>query len=239
MVRIVINGATGKMGRMVVSVALKDPDLKIAGLVSSPRHKGERIEDLPVTDDIYTVIDGPCVVIDFSHPSALRQLVEAATSKNIPLVIGTTGYGEDEMRLIYEGASKIPILFSPNMSEGVNLFLGLARRAASVLGHGTSAKITERHHVHKKDAPSGTAKRLKELVSKYIDGVEIKSIREDEIIGDHEILFAREGEEIRLSHSALTREIFAKGAIHASKWIVGKQPGLYSMDDVIFGGDRV
>ena len=152
------------------------------------------------------------------------------------MVIGTTGLDKKAKDKISEVAKVIPIVFSPNMSIGVNILFRLLKIAAGTLKN-YQAGIQEVHHVHKKDAPSGTAKRIAEIINEQGFNIKIEDIkadRYDEIIGDHKVVFESEVDKLELSHSAKTRDIFAQGALLAAGWIVGKSLGLYSMDDVLF-----
>ncbi len=151
------------------------------------------------------------------------------------MVIGTTGLSDSEKAGIKAAASKIPIVFSPNMSIGVNLLFKMMALAAKTLGKEYNIRIDEAHHIHKKDAPSGTAKEL-EAIARSINAdakIPINSIREDEIVGDHTVTFESGLDIIKISHSAKTRDIFAKGALEAAKFVVGKPPKLYTMQEVL------
>ncbi len=155
---------------------------------------------------------------------------------NKAMVIGTTGLSEEHINQIRSASKEIPIVCSPNMSVGVNLLFTLLRETAQKLSEEYKASITEVHHIHKKDAPSGTAKKLAQIVKdeKGEDIFEsIKSIRENEIVGNHEVVFDSPFDTITLSHSAKTRDIFAKGALVAALWVVTKKKGLFSMEDIL------
>ena len=180
------------------------------------------------------------VIIDFTIPSATLANLEmlakwnknvGVNAKKIAAVIGTTGFSDKEKALIKAHAKKIPIVMSPNMSRGVNLMLRLVHEASRIL-KGYEIDITEVHHIHKKDAPSGTALALAEQVPHK---VEIKSVREGEVVGEHTVAFATGGERLELKHTAHSRDAFAAGALDAAVWAAGKKPGLYSMKDVLGG----
>ena len=172
--------------------------------------------------------------IDFSSPSATLDLLSMAEVEKKCLVVGTTGFDALQLSKIEAAAEHIPILLSPNMSVGVNLLFKMVKEAVCVLS-GYEINIVETHHVHKKDAPSGTAKKIAFLINSGGGKVsDIKSIREDEIVGEHRIVFESESDRIELLHSAKTRDIFAQGALQAAKWLVNKAAGLYSMDNVLF-----
>jgi 4-hydroxy-tetrahydrodipicolinate reductase len=221
-----VSGALGRMGQRILALSVEDPRLKIGLCLERADHpeQGRDCFGVKVTSDLALVktLDG---LIDFSSIEATLSHAEACGKFRCPMVIGTTGLGEGERRRIKAASQRVPIVFSPNMSIGVNLLFALVREAASKLPGGYMVAMTEAHHIHKKDAPSGTAK--------YLADIDIRSIREGEIVGDHEVVFESPWDTIRLSHSAKTRDIFALGALAALKFIVGKKPGLYSMTDVL------
>ncbi|MFH2144938.1 MAG: 4-hydroxy-tetrahydrodipicolinate reductase [Candidatus Omnitrophota bacterium] len=236
MIKLAINGCMGKMGNRTVELAGLDSDFKIVLALESKNHEaiGSRINNnLTVGSDV-TQIKQADVVIDFSSGAGVLGLLEHAVSFKKALVIGTTGLSEQELAEVKGAAGSIPILFSPNMSLGVNLLFKLVAEAAEKL-KAYKIEITEAHHVHKKDAPSGTAKKLAEILEakcgKKIEN--IRSIREGEIIGDHEVRFESGQDVIILKHSAKTRDIFVLGALAAAKWVVKQPKGLYSMQDVL------
>src|SRR5438128_413946 len=176
------------------------------------------------------------VGIDFSHPDAITEICRSALRHNKPLVIGTTGHSQERRRTIEEAAQSLPIVFASNFSVGVNVLFWLSRKAAELLGRDFNPEIIETHHKMKKDAPSGTAKTLAEVLKaarKTKDEILIQSIREGEVVGEHTVIFTGPCERLELTHQAASREIFARGALRAAKWIVGKPPGLYSMQDVL------
>ena len=235
MVRLAISGACGKMGSRIIALAKLSGDFKIAVCLERKGHPdiGKELENVKITDDPNRITDAD-VMIEFTSPEATIEHVEYAFRYRKPIVIGTTGLSEEQKRQIREFSKKIPVVFSPNMSIGVNLFFKLVQEAASKL-KGYAVNMSEAHHVHKKDAPSGTAKRLAEIVKEH-SGTEvknIKSIREGEIVGDHEVVFEGDFDTIKLSHSAKTRDIFVQGALEAARWLVNKKSGLYDLQDVL------
>jgi 4-hydroxy-tetrahydrodipicolinate reductase len=209
---------------------------------------------LDLGDDVTKHIAACDVVIDFSHPNAGKELCHACRDAKKPAVIGTTGHSKDEHAGIEELALSVPVVLSPNFSVGVNTLFWLTRKAAEMLGDDFDLEITEMHHRLKKDAPSGTAKKLAEILCEvrkldYAKDVRhgreglvgersakeigVHSIRGGDVVGDHTVTFAGAGERLELTHKAASRETFALGALRAARWVVGKPPGLYSMENVL------
>ncbi len=205
-------------------------------------------------DDLSCEIDVCDVVIDFSHSKATKSICQACLTSNKPLVTGTTGHSKSERAFLEKTAKSLPIVSSPNFSVGVNALFWLTRKAAEMLGNDFELEIVEMHHRMKKDAPSGTAKRLAEILCdvrelndspNFAHGREgligerpsteigIHSIRGGDVVGDHTVIFAGRGERLELTHKASSRETFALGALRAACWVIGKPPGLYSMEDVL------
>jgi 4-hydroxy-tetrahydrodipicolinate reductase len=239
-VRVLLLGAKGRMGQAIAAAARKAEVEITAGL--------------DLGDDIAKQIGDCDVVIDFSHPSASTELGRACGEAKKPAVIGTTGHSKEERAALEKLALSVPVVLSPNFSVGVNALFWLTRKAAQMLGEDFDLEITEMHHRLKKDAPSGTAKRLAEILCEvreldYRNDVRhgregligerpakeigVHSIRGGDVVGDHTVTFAGAGERLELSHKAASRETFALGALRAARWIVGKPPGLYSMEDVL------
>jgi 4-hydroxy-tetrahydrodipicolinate reductase len=206
-----------------------------------------------VGDDIESGLAKCDVVVDFSSHAATRSLLEKAVARRKPVVLGTTGHSAVEKRELLEMAGKIPCVWAGNFSVGVNLLFALTRRASAVLGADYDAEVIEMHHRFKKDAPSGTAARLLEIIleerkldatalrhgRKGITGerqpteVGIHALRGGDVVGDHTVMFAALGERLELTHKASDRGIFARGALRAAQWVVGKPPGVYDMQDVL------
>jgi len=237
MIKIGVSGARGRMGQRIIALAKKDSDLEVVLGLERVGHSevGKTIDGVAIVDSVSQINNCDCL-IDFSSPSATMEHLSSLTKFKKSAVIGTTGLDQAQQGKIKEASSQIPIVFSPNMSIGVNLLFRLLKDAAAVLG-GYNVEIKEAHHIHKKDAPSGTAKKIAQVINEQgfnIGTQDIKSIREDEIIGDHKVTFESDVDRIELSHSAKTRDIFAKGSLVAAKWIVNQAPGLYSMEDVLF-----
>ncbi|MCL2754793.1 MAG: 4-hydroxy-tetrahydrodipicolinate reductase [Oscillospiraceae bacterium] len=254
MTKVALSGACGKMGRVIAGLVAARNDCEIIAKIDPCASSAEvevagfytKIADLPETPD---------VVIDFSHPSALPGLLTYCKTKSVPLVVATTGYNQTEAALIKSTASQIPVFFTGNMSLGINLLQDLARRAVRVLGTQYDVEIIEKHHNLKKDAPSGTAHMLadsisaefaelgvqkqyvydrhKELCSRKRNEIGIHTVRGGTIVGEHEIVFAGHDELITLSHSALSKEVFAVGAINAAIFLTSCPKGLYDMSDLL------
>ena len=248
MIKIAVSGACGKMGSKIIDLALKDQNLKVVVALEQKGHPqiGNSIKGIKISGNPEDIKDADCL-IEFTNPQASLEHLNYLLSYKKAGVIGTTGLNPQQVEKIKEACRSVPIVFSPNMSIGVNLLFKLVREATLKLSSDYKVSITEAHHIHKKDSPSGTAKRLAEIVKeastlKGTRGVEvsdtecpvgIKSIREGQIVGEHKITFDSLLDTIELSHSAKTRDIFAQGALEATKWVVKQKKGLYSMGDVL------
>lgn len=183
-------------------------------------------------DDKLSDVD---VVIDVSHADATEAVCSLCAKNKIPLVIGTTGHAAEQRHRIEKAGESIPVVLASNFSIGVNVLFALTRQAAEILGKEFDPKIIETHHRMKKDAPSGTAKTIAEILRAERGAAEIpiQSIREGQIVGEHAVIFSGPGEQLELNHRAEGRAIFARGALRAARWIVDQPPGLYSMQDVL------
>jgi 4-hydroxy-tetrahydrodipicolinate reductase len=222
-VRVSLIGAAGRMGQTISDLANGDPKIDI-------------IARCDVGDPIEPAMRNCDVAIDFSHAGAITEMCGAALQHRKPLVIGTTGHSTEQRRTIEETARSLPIVFASNFSIGVNVLFWLTRKAAEQLGGDFDVAIVETHHKMKKDAPSGTAKTLAEVLKatkKTKREIPIQSIREGDVVGEHTINFSGPAERLELTHRSASREIFARGALRAAQWIMGKPPGLYSMQDVL------
>lgn len=246
--RIGVSGVAGRMGRLIAEEVLHDNTLEFTSAIEVKGHKtvGRTIGDVvglkgrgPVVTDNPQAISLSQVFIEFTTPQATREHLFICQDKNIAMVIGTTGLDRKIEEEIKEACSRIPIVYSPNMSTGVNLLFRLAKEAGAVLGKDFDIEIIEAHHHHKKDMPSGTAKRLLEIISQVrgtsIPPHAVHSVRAGEIVGEHIVLFAGGGERIELIHRAESRRTFAKGAIKAARFLSCASPGLYTMGEVLFG----
>ncbi|MDD3296795.1 MAG: 4-hydroxy-tetrahydrodipicolinate reductase [Candidatus Omnitrophica bacterium] len=236
MINLGINGARGKIGQRIMSLALADSNYGVSFGLERQGHPeiGKTISGVVITDDCEKISDCECFV-DFTCPAATLNCLSYLVKYDKPVVIGTTGFDEEGRNRIAEASKNIPIVFSPNMSVGVNVLFKLLLQASEIL-KGYRVSIEEAHHVHKKDAPSGTAKEIARIINSKglsVKPESIKSIREDEIIGDHKIIFKSDVDSLELCHSAKTRDIFVQGALVACSWVKDKCPGLYSMDNVL------
>ena len=243
MIKLVISGIAGKMGKRIGLLASDDKDFKITGALETAgnptigKDVGEVIgtgkTGIKVSSDLSEVSDGS-VLIEFTSPQATIIHLGEAIKKNIAMVIGTTALGEEDIKIIKKASSKIPIVFSPNMSIGANLLFELAEEVAKKLNNNYEIEIIEAHHSQKKDAPSGTAKKLQESVFASRKKMPVvHSIRVGDIVGDHTVIFAGNAERIELTHRAHSRDNFAKGALDAAKYLSNKKTGLYDMRDVL------
>lgn len=250
MVKTVICGAQGKMGRVLNDIISKRNDIEIIGGIDV--NDTTPYANFEIVKKPGDLMDKPDVIIDFSHPSALSDLCEYCLTNGVPLVVATTGYDERQKALIKKTAEQIPVFFTFNMSLGINLLSSLAQKAASILGDQFDIEIVEKHHNQKIDAPSGTALMLADALNEVLDSkmkyvydrhsvrkkrekneIGIHAIRGGTIVGEHDIIFAGRDEVITLSHHAASKEVFAAGAVNAAVYIAGKPAGLYDMKDVI------
>jgi len=220
-VRVMLIGAAGRMGETVRELAQNDPEIQIAALCDL----GDPIEPAMRNCD---------VAIDFSQADSVDEICRAALQHGKSLVIGTTGHSQQQRKTIEETAHSVPIVLASNFSVGVNVLFWLAQKATELLGSAFNPEIVETHHKMKKDAPSGTAKTLAELLKVVRNSeIPIQSIREGYVVGEHTVIFAGPEERLELTHRAANRGIFALGALRAAKWIVNKRAGLYSMQNVL------
>ena len=236
MIKLAVSGCRGKMGSRVMELAFHDLDFSVVCLLEHKDHPdfNKNINNLIVSDEMSKTKDAD-VLIEFTSTSATMEHLKDCVKYNCPMVIGTTGLDDAQKKLIKAASKKIPIVFSPNMSVGVNILFDLVKNISESIPDTYSIKIIEAHHVHKKDSPSGTAKTIAEIMTESgLKIADIKSIREGEIVGDHEVIFESPVDTIKISHSAKTRDIFAEGALVAAKWLANKKCGLYNMRDVLF-----
>jgi len=209
------------MGQTVLNLARNDSEIEIA-------------EQCDLGDSIEPAMKNCDVAIDFSQANSIDEICRAALKYGKSLVIGTTGHSQQQRKTIETTSQSVPILLASNFSVGVNVLFWLTQKAAEVLGSDFNPEIVETHHTMKKDAPSGTAKTLAEIL-KQVRNSEIptQSIREGDVVGEHTVIFSGPGESLELTHRAANRGIFAAGALRAAKWIINKPPGLYSMQNVL------
>ncbi|MFA5271821.1 MAG: 4-hydroxy-tetrahydrodipicolinate reductase [Candidatus Omnitrophota bacterium] len=241
MIKLAISGFCGKMGQRIFMLSKLDKNLKVVVGLENKSHPdiGKIIDGVKVTDNLEALRECDCL-IDFSAPCAAIEYLSYLVRFKKSAVIGTTGFSEAEQAKIKSAAKKIPIVFSPNMSIGVNLLFRLAQMAAKTLP-GYKVYVEEAHHIHKKDSPSGTAKKIMQVINEEgfnLKTEDVKAIREGEIVGNHKIVFESEVDKLELFHSAKTRDIFVKGALLAASWIKGKKNRLYTMDDILFSNSK-
>ncbi len=249
MTRIIMNGANGRMGKVIAGLLSADPEAEIvAGVDIAPGDTA-----FPVYPDLAEVKEEADVIIDFSNAGIVDHLLEVAAEKKLPVVLCTTGLSEEQLANVRKKSAEIPILRSANMSLGINTLTSLLGGATKVFGGaGYDIEIVERHHNQKLDAPSGTAIMLADAINDAAGGtyeyiydrsqrrekrdskeLGISAVRGGTIPGTHEIIFAGPDEVIEIRHVAYSRSIFGNGAISAAKYLAGREPGLYDMNDVI------
>lgn len=224
MMKLVVVGAHGRMGQTVLVAAQQHPQFHIAHAID---RDGDARQAFAAGD----------VVIDFTAPAASVEYAQIAAQVGIPIVIGTTGLSEGQMRQLQTAAGRVAVVYSPNLSVGVHLFWHVAQTLAATCGPAYHLAIEETHHIHKIDAPSGTAKHLHALVAHAAQrtpaSIPVVAHREGEVIGDHALTCEGTGDCITITHHAKTRAIFADGALVAAAWTIGKPAGWYGMDDVL------
>lgn len=243
MLKLLVTGFRGRMGQAVATAIGEEDGVRVGAGIDI----GDSLEEALAKCD---------AVIDFTLPSFTNELVEGCVATETPLVMGTTGHGADQLALIAEASRRIPIVHAPNFSVGVNTLFWLTRRTAEILGEGFDLEVVEMHHRHKLDSPSGTAKRLAEILAEATGvsyetdtrhgrfgevgartdrEIGVHALRGGDVVGDHTVVYAGQGERVELTHKASSRLTFAKGAVRAAKWIrsEGKTDGLYDMQDVL------
>ena len=246
MLKVIVNGCSGKMGRVLSKCVMDDYDLELICGVSLDNTDDLNFKTYSNFNDITEEAD---VVIDFSHHSALDSILNYCLKTKTPLVIATTGYNNEELEKIYDASKAIPLLHSYNMSLGVNVLLRLVKEASKILNT-FDIEVIEKHHNKKVDAPSGTAIMIANAIKEVLPNIEnnygrygrntkrneneigIHAIRGGTIVGEHNVIFAGHDEVIEIKHTAQSKDIFAKGSIVAAKFIVNQNPGYYNMDDI-------
>jgi 4-hydroxy-tetrahydrodipicolinate reductase len=236
MIKLAISGCQGRMGQRITALALQDKAFKISALLENKNRPDVPLlsHNIPVNFEDAALKQSK-VLIEFTTPEATIEHLKSCQKYGVNMVIGTTGFSKAQIAQIKKASSKIAIVFSSNMSVGVNLVFGLIRQAAQITGKDYSMTLSETHHVHKKDAPSGTAKTMAEVAEQYAKTKvkDIASIREGEVIGDHTITFESPVDLISIHHHAKTRDIFAEGSLVAAKFLSKKKKGLFNMQDVL------
>ncbi len=264
MIKIIVAGATGRMGSRIVALSTDYKEIQLAGAFERKGHAsaGKDIGllsgcgecNVPLADNVESIIDSGDVIIDFTMPESTLNNVQLAASKKKAMVIGTTGLSSQQIETIRKYTKEIPVVLAPNMSVGVNLLLKVLKDVAIVLGDDYDIEIVESHHRLKKDAPSGTALKMAQVIAEAVDRnldevavyarkgiigertkkeIGIQSVRAGDIVGDHTVLFGGLGERIEITHKASSRDTFARGALRAALWLTDKKPGLYDMQDVL------
>jgi len=264
MTKVIVAGAAGRMGGLIMRAVLDSPELTLAGAFERPGHPetgrdaglaaGLGETGLQLADSLDAVLDAGDVVIDFTAPVATLANLEKAARSGKAMVIGTTGLSPEQVDRLGELAAGTRVVFAPNMSVGVNLLFRIVGDVARILGPGFDLEIVEAHHRLKKDAPSGTAMKLAEVLARATgrnlkdcavygregmvgqrrdDEIAVLAVRAGDIVGDHTVTFGGIGERIEITHRAHSRETFARGAARAAGWIVSQAPGLYDMQDVL------
>jgi 4-hydroxy-tetrahydrodipicolinate reductase len=264
LLKVAVLGAAGRMGRAVLSCVFEADDLELAGALTEPGdallgHDVGELADgeprgIPLTDDAQQAVHGAQAAIDFTMPRATESNLRACAASGTALVVGTTGLETRQLKAIEQAAHEIPIVYSRNLSVGVNVFMELVARAAKALGDGYDVEISEAHHRHKVDAPSGTALAIGERIAaargrKLADlavyarqgqtgprvpgTIGFSVARGGNIVGEHAVRFIGPEEHVEFVHEAQDRKTFARGALRAARWAAGQAPGLYSMADVL------
>jgi 4-hydroxy-tetrahydrodipicolinate reductase len=267
MIRVVVSGAAGRMGRRLLELVQQDPETTLVGALEAPAHPalGQTVASLggeSVSDkggDVRLAAELPPdltadVIIDFSAPMQTIRLAQEAARRACAIVVGTTGLDAAQQGQLAEASSKTALLTAPNFSLGMNVVFRIVAEAARLLGAGYDIEIVESHHRFKKDAPSGTALRLAERVAEATgrnlaktgvygrhgmtgerkpDEIGIHTLRRGDVVGEHSVTFTSLGETVELVHRAHSRDAFARGAVHAAKWLAGRPPGQYTFEQVL------
>lgn len=264
MTKVIVVGALGRMGSRITALCREYPELRLVGAVERKGHQsvgkdigplvGIGVTGISLSDSLESVIQAGDVVIDFTHKEAVLANVKTASGHKKAMVIGTTGLSSEDLAEITAVASSIPIVLAPNMSVGVNLLFKVLRDIAKVLGDDYDVEIVEAHHRLKKDAPSGTALKMAQVIAEALNRdlkevavyerkgmigersnkeIGIQTVRAGDIVGEHTVYFGGLGERIEITHRASSRDTFARGALRAAIWIANKKAGLYDMQDVL------
>ncbi len=249
MTKIILSGCYGTMGRVIKEICDKDKDVEIVAGVDAYDAKEYNFPVFSSFDEVDVAAD---VIIDFSNPALLDSLIAFAKSNSVPAVIATTGYDDEQLNKINNASKEVAIFFTFNMSLGINLLIELSKQATKVLGGKFDIEIVEKHHNQKIDAPSGTAIMIANAISDTLEEkplyeydrhskrekrpkneIGIHSIRGGTIVGEHEVIFAGTDEIVSIKHQAMSKKIFACGAVNAAKFLADKGAGIYTMKDII------
>ncbi len=264
MIRAIVCGAAGRMGGRIVAMLHEAADFSLAGAVERPGHSGLGKDagesaaiakiGIPLVGDLRTVVKEGQVVFDFTNPQAAMAHLAIAADARVPVVIGTTGLSAADLARVKELSAAVPCVVSPNMSVGVNVLYKVLAEIASTLGSDYDVEIFETHHRFKKDAPSGTALRMAQVIAAALgrdldktgiygrkglvgergkEEIAVHALRAGDVVGEHTVVFGGMGERVEITHRAHSRDNFARGALRAARWIVGQPPGLYDMQDVL------
>jgi len=243
MLKILVTGCKGRMGHTVTECVLEDPETEIGA-------------GIDLGDSLPDALEKSDAVIDFTLPGFTNEVVEGCVAQGKMLVMGTTGHSDDQLALIRKASETIPIVHAPNFSVGVNTLFWLTEKATEILGTDFDLEVVEMHHRHKEDSPSGTARRLAEILADVRDlsydedckhgrfgdvgartktEIGVHALRGGDVVGDHTVVYANDGERVELTHKASSRRTFAGGAVRAAKWLheKGHKSGLYDMQDVL------
>ncbi len=257
MTKIIVTGIAGKMGSRIADIIRQTHGLQLAGATEAPGSFAVETmlpEGHQVVEDLSKNIERGDVVIDFTTPASTLRNVELVLEHRKAIVVGTTGFNPEEKSRLTQMLGKVPAVFSPNMSIGMNVLFKIVAQTAALLGEDYDIEILEAHHRHKKDAPSGTALALAETAARALNRdlnkvgryhrhgqigerganeIGLQTIRGGDIVGDHTVYFAGMGESLEFTHRASSRDNFARGAVMAAKWLQGKPAGIYTMADVL------
>jgi len=258
---LIVNGASGRMGRRIIALAIESAKFDIVGASERAGHPdsgtdagllaGSKAINVPISDVLPSTAD---VMIDFSLPEAFDKTLNYCVENKVALVLGTTGLSESQLNRVKQASELIPLIQATNMSVGMNVLFSIVGKVAALLGPDYDIEIVEQHHRFKKDAPSGSALTLAKNIAsarnmpypsclvngrsgkdalRQADTIGMHAIRAGDITGEHDVIFSTLGETVTLSHSAHNRDNFARGALRAAQWLVGKNPGMYSMANVL------
>jgi 4-hydroxy-tetrahydrodipicolinate reductase len=264
MIKAVVTGAAGRMGSRIIHVLSMAEGIKLAGALEKKGHAmlgqdaggpaGIPATGVRISDDAGAALQAGDVLIDFTYPEISLEHLRTCADRGAAAVIGSTGFTKDHLATVNDYVRKVPCVLSPNMSIGVNLCFKVLAEIAKTIGEDYDMEIVEAHHRLKKDAPSGTAMKMAQVIAQAVDRnldevgvytrkgmigertkkeIGIQTLRAGDIVGEHTVMFAGRGERIEITHRAHSRDTFAAGAVRAAKWVVGKKPGLYDMQDVL------